>query len=108
MHSAKQGNYQILALYFSREVNKGFFFSYIYLLISIKTLYINCEGHDETILLIETCAGEVSDKVYWLVLKLINYLQEFISQCEQLFGHILFFTKNDKTLVTGLDMICNR
>ena len=108
MHSAKQGNYQILALYFSREVNKGFFFSYIFLLISIKTLYINCEGHVETILLIETCAGEVSDKVYWLVLKLINYMQEFISQCEQLFGHILFFTKNDKTLVTDLDMICNR
>lgn len=26
---------------------------------SIKTLYINCEGHDETILLIETCAGEI-------------------------------------------------
>ena len=107
MHSAKQGNYQILARYFSREVNKGFF-SYIYLLISIKTLYINCEGHVETILLIETSTGEVSEKVYWLVLKLINYMQEFISQCEQLFGRILFFIKNDKTLVTGLDMICNR
>ena len=107
MHSAKQGNYQILARYFSREVNKGFF-SYIYLLISIKTLYINCEGHVETILLIETSTGEVSEKVYWLVLKLINYMQEFISQCEQLFAHILFFIKNDKTLVTGLDMICNR